>query len=112
MPRRRRRFTVTDFAGLRRANNGINTGIAMSSGTTISIFTFGRKSTIYPRRGTARYGLSGGQNLSPQCRHAGNADFRQCFANIVQLEGLIIASIFFMLFLEKVACLLSAKRNT
>ncbi len=112
MPRQRRRFTVTDFAGLRRANNGIDTGIEMSSGTTISIFTFGRKSTIYSRRGTARYGLSGDQSLSLRSRHAGNTDFGQCFADIVQLEGFIIASIFFMLFLEKVACLLTAKRNT
>ncbi len=103
MPRRSEDFTVTDFAGLRRANNGIDKVSTMSSGTTISIFTFGRKSPYTPRRGTARYGLSGGQNLSLSDRHAGNADFSQCFANIVRLKGLIIASIFFMLFLEKVA---------
>lgn len=38
--------------------------------------------------------------------HTGNADFSQRFADVVQLEGFNNRINLFMLFLEKVACLL------
>ncbi|AFG41496.1 PilL [Escherichia coli P12b] len=79
----------------------------MSSGTTISIFTFGRKSTIYsaPRYSSVwpfwRPKPFTSVTVMPVIPTSASASRTSS-----SLKGFIIASIFFMLFLEKVACLL------
>ncbi|VFS86261.1 Uncharacterised protein [Salmonella enterica subsp. enterica] len=79
----------------------------MSSGTTISIFTFGRKST-HIFRAAIQLGVAflTAKAFDFSDRHPGNTYLGSASRTSSSLKGLIIASIFFMLFLEKVACVL------
>ncbi len=60
----------------------------MSSGTTISIFHF-RQKIHHILRAAVQLGMAflAAKTFHLSDRHAGNADFSQCFADIVQLEG-------------------------
>lgn len=95
------------FVGLRRANNGIDTGIDNVVRYDNLNFHF-RQKIHHILRAAVQLGMA---FLATKAfhfghRHAGNTDFGQCFADIVQLEGFYNRINLFMLFLEKVACLL------
>ena len=80
-------ITVTDFAGLRRANNGIDTGIDNVVRYDNLNFHF-RQKIHHILRTTVQLGMAflAAKTFHLSDRHAGNTDFSQCFADIVQLE--------------------------
>lgn len=100
-------FTVTDFAGLRRANNRIYADIDnVVRHDNLNFYL--RQKIHHILRAAIQLGMAflTAKTFHLGDRHAGNADFSQCFADIVQLEGFNNRINLFMLFLEKVACLL------
>ncbi len=86
-------LTVADFPRLRGMNDGVNTGIHDAvRAQRFSLYLRQVTTSYIPRRDTARCGLKALTSVTviPVIPPG------QRFTDIVQLEGLIIASIFFM----------------